>query len=264
MIFNVTGGSSGGLNFKVFNGTSTPSTQVENAIWVNTDIPIASYYFSSVEPGDLSVGDVWFSISTDSSVAFNALKKNGIMVYPVSAKQYDGSSLVEKTAKIYQEGNWTTFSYLNLIRMSVNADGTPFNDGKGWKTGYRMNSSGAEVALDGMEITGFMPLQYGDTVYLKNVGWKLEKDDTTAQQTYIWCYDSNKNPLAYAVASTHVWGEYVDPIVDSNGNLLQFTANSDWFHGNPNSVDLTRMAYIRLNCENITDESLITVNEPIN
>lgn len=38
------------LNFKVVGGTSAPSNPTENTIWVNTDIPISSYYFSANMP----------------------------------------------------------------------------------------------------------------------------------------------------------------------------------------------------------------------
>lgn len=51
-------------------------------------------------------GMVWISTGTSSAVAFNALKKNGIQVYPLSAKQYIGGAWVDVTAKSYQNGAW--------------------------------------------------------------------------------------------------------------------------------------------------------------
>ena len=47
-----------------------------------------------------------FSTGTSSAVAFNAVKKNTVMVYPLSAKQMVGGTLVDKTAKSYQNGEW--------------------------------------------------------------------------------------------------------------------------------------------------------------
>ena len=61
----------------------------------------------------LDEGFVWFPIGTSSPVGFNAVKKNGIQVYPISAKQYVGVEWVEKTAKSYQGGEWVDwFTYL--------------------------------------------------------------------------------------------------------------------------------------------------------
>jgi len=99
-----TGGGSGGLNFKVIPNPQ-PSTAKENTIWVNTN-KINNYYFSATEPGNVVDYDVWISTGTESSIAFNALKKNGIQVYPISAKQYVGGAWVDVTAKSYQGGEW--------------------------------------------------------------------------------------------------------------------------------------------------------------
>ena len=51
-------------------------------------------------------GTVWFPTGATSFVAFNALKKNSIMIYPISAKQYIGGAWVDKTSKIYRDDAW--------------------------------------------------------------------------------------------------------------------------------------------------------------
>lgn len=98
------GGTS--LNFKVVGGETQPSTTKENTIWVNTAEPITSWIFSATEPEAPETGMVWISIGTASVVAFNALKKNGLMVYPIAAKQYIGNQWIAKEAKSYQGGEW--------------------------------------------------------------------------------------------------------------------------------------------------------------
>lgn len=100
-------GAGGGasLNFKVV-GNPQPTSPKENTIWLNTDVPIGGWYFNATQPEGLSEGDVWFSIGTSSPVAFNALKKNGVMVYPISAKQYISGAWVNVTTKSYQGGKW--------------------------------------------------------------------------------------------------------------------------------------------------------------
>lgn len=103
---NAGGGSGGGLNFKVVGGTSTPASPKENTIWVNTDAEISSWAFSATEPETPAAGMVWITTGKSSTAPFNALKKNNITVYPISAKQYVSGAWADKTAKIYQNGAW--------------------------------------------------------------------------------------------------------------------------------------------------------------
>lgn len=105
MIFNVSGGGGTALNFRVVGGTEAPANPAANCIWVNTDVDITGWVFSAEEPSPAEPGMVWIRIDTSSPVAFNALKKNGIMVYPMSAIQYVGGTWVSKPAKSYQ-GGW--------------------------------------------------------------------------------------------------------------------------------------------------------------
>ena len=106
IILNVGGGGNGAaLNFKVV-GNPQPASPSENTIWVNTDAPITGYEFSAAEPIEPIEGMVWISTGTFSPVEFNALKKNGIQVYPTSVKQYVGGAWVDKIAKSYQGGEW--------------------------------------------------------------------------------------------------------------------------------------------------------------
>ena len=93
------------LNFDVVGGATTPTNPTENAIWVNTDTPITSYVFSVTEPTGIP-GLVWITTGATGSVEFNAIKKDYIQIYPISAKQYVGGAWVFKPAKIYQSGSW--------------------------------------------------------------------------------------------------------------------------------------------------------------
>lgn len=106
MIFNMSGGGGAALNFKVMGGTAEPSNPAENTIWIDTDAKITGWLFSSHQPENPAEGMVWISTSTSSTAPFNALKKNVIMVYPLSAKQYVNGAWVNKTAKTYQGGKW--------------------------------------------------------------------------------------------------------------------------------------------------------------
>lgn len=109
-------GSGGGASLN-FNVKSYDSEEVlleaeakENTIGIVTNTPITSWVFSAAEPAEPVEGLVWISTGASSPVEFNALKKNGIQVYPMSAKQYVSSAWVSKTAKSYQNGSWKDFT----------------------------------------------------------------------------------------------------------------------------------------------------------
>lgn len=97
------------LNFSVVAYASEdelPETADENTIAVITSNEITSWAFSATEPENPQTGMVWFKVGTTSSTEFNALKENGIQVYPLYAKQYNGSTWVDMPAKSYQGGKW--------------------------------------------------------------------------------------------------------------------------------------------------------------
>lgn len=175
--------------------------------------------------------------------------------YTVKYEDVDGN-LVD-VGTIEQGGVY----YTNQLPLAIASDKTPFNGGQGWKTGYRLNSTGEETAMDGMEVTGFIPVKHGDVVRLKNVGWT-----SGASQTYAWCYDSSFNYIAYINAAdvSQVASDYVT--LDISGNLVQFTADANFFKvvksGAWSEIN-GKIAYFRINCADISENSIITVNQPI-
>lgn len=112
------GGGGGDLNFKVVGGTTRPSNPSENTIWVNTSETITSWIFSANQPANHTDGIVWIQTGTESAADFNALKKNSIQVFPLSAKQYIDGAWVDKSAESYQNGEWVTWIKY-LIRDGV-------------------------------------------------------------------------------------------------------------------------------------------------
>lgn len=105
MIINMTGGAPA-LNFKVVDVATAPATPQKNTIWVNTDVPIAGWALSFTEPSEPEEGMVWIVTGTSSKVAFNALKKNTLMVYPTACKQFVNGAWNNVTAKSYIDGEW--------------------------------------------------------------------------------------------------------------------------------------------------------------
>ena len=147
------GFGSGGatLNFKVVPGLTQPGTASENTIWLETD-NITGWYFSATKPNSMENGEVWFPIGTESAVEFNALKKNGIMVYPQSAKKMVSGALVDLEAMIYQGGKWIAWTRYLYEKGNHHTDITG-----GWKGSASIASSGT-VTLGGSD-------GIGDTFY---------------------------------------------------------------------------------------------------
>ena len=105
-------GNGGGaaLNFKVVGGTTQPASPKENTIWVNTETAVTGWYISLTAPASPAEGMVWIEEGIQSDTSFNALKKNAAMIFPICAQQYISGAWVDKTAKIYQNGAWISFT----------------------------------------------------------------------------------------------------------------------------------------------------------
>lgn len=106
MIHNMIGGGAA-LNFKII-GNPQPETARDNTIWIDTD-DITSWTFSATQPETAEDGMVWIATGIASTTSFNALRKNAVMMYPLTAQQFVDGAWVEKTAKIYQGGEWKSF-----------------------------------------------------------------------------------------------------------------------------------------------------------
>ena len=94
------------LNFRVVGGPSAPSAPKENTVWVNTESAVSAWLFSAEQPESPAEGTVWFISGTSATAPFNALKKNGISVYPAGCKQYVNGAWLEKEAVTWQNGAW--------------------------------------------------------------------------------------------------------------------------------------------------------------
>lgn len=104
------GSSGASLNFSVKSYPTISELEAdspkENTIGIVTATSINGWSFSALEPAEPAEGMVWFKTGENVAVAFNALKKNNIMVYPTGCQQYISGYWVVKTAKIFQNNEW--------------------------------------------------------------------------------------------------------------------------------------------------------------
>lgn len=59
----------------------------------------------------------------------------------------------------------------NQVSLSINADGTIYNNGLGYKNGYRVRSGGAEAVDTDAACTGFIKVKAGDVVRFSGAPW---------------------------------------------------------------------------------------------
>lgn len=127
---------------------------------------------------------------------------------------------------------------VNQIPLSKEADGTTiYNNGLGYKDGYRLNSSGAETAYANGQITGFIPYTYGDSI-----GFDKFTGGLTATYCGIYFYDSNHTYKGGYRAKT-----MISDGVYTGGNILNITPTSPIHDaGTGGDRDITSSAYIRI------------------
>ena len=78
----------------------------------------------------------------------------------------------------------------NLIKTSIDSNWSVFNNGTGWKYGYRLNSSGVEKVDDfatPQSVTGYISASYGDVFIFENV------EASYGYAQHVFCYDSSFN-----------------------------------------------------------------------
>lgn len=149
---------------------------------------------------------VWIKSGEISTVSFNALKKNGIMIYPLSAKQYISGAWTTVTAMTYQGEQWVDW-ILYLYNQGVKnvdwtASGDYYTDGETYLLAGRTSSAGAytgtwtsglfdatnlntvEVYVDKYNRGG--PESFGKILILDEAGDTLVTKSYSASQTAIW------------------------------------------------------------------------------
>lgn len=117
-----------------------------NTIGVITTTTMTSWVFSATEPTEPEVGMVWISLSNESSVEFNALKKNTLQVYPNRAKQYVNSEWKSVTSMSYQDSKWKNLSEIPSEYQAVKyleSSGTQYIN-----TGVNLSSEGTGIKME--------------------------------------------------------------------------------------------------------------------
>ena len=154
---------------------------------------------------------------------------------------------------------WEKISFVNQIPLSIGSDKKPYNNGQGWKANTRLGSSGSEStsSATGIEVTGFIPVKYLDTVYLKGV--ELINKGTNSDKCYIWIYNSSFGTIGYYRMDWDSKEWKTNAKYHADGTLASFVVgNAAGFTANTNNA-----AYLRFSATEINNNSIVTVNQPI-
>lgn len=195
-------------------------------------------------------------LETETNNKITDLKAQGLQQAPLFAEGKNVNEALEwleangDTSKVYLLPNGNIGGYkkvenaggkplfTNRLPLAIGSDGEVYN-GTGFKTGYRLSSSGAETQASGFTCTGFIPCKNGDVIRLKGV--KKASDNN-----YIIPYNSS-----FAKNGNIVYGSSI--VDDGTGtDTLTYTVAIN--------VEPT---YIRISLGEITSDSIITVNEEI-
>lgn len=218
------------------------------SLGVNADDGLIYLYKNNQPMGNgipmASGGDVVGYLDSDNNIILSGALTEG--TYIVKYEMEDGTLVDIGTLTNADEPE---IVIVNQIPISQNADGTLFvgtNGEAGYKTGYRISgSSGNESAQTGTEVTGFIPFNYNDTVYMKDI-----TDDGTH---VIGWYDSSFNKVATLNIANTFGGAINGEVVSKQINAALYTA----------ITESAGIAYMRVSASEITADSIITVNQPI-
>ena len=169
-------------------------------------------------------------------------KGNLIEYNPAYVKSVNGIRPDETgNVKIEVSGNGDNTGPTNVLPLAINSDGTPYvgdNGEKGYKTGYRVSSSGTEKTSEVNCCSGFISCKMGDTIRFKNAA--PERSGYSVQ----YCFSASFQNLTVSKVDLSV--------VSSQNGIYSFTIPDD-----------SSIAYVRLTLGTIDDTTIVTINEEI-
>ena len=143
-------------------------------------------------------------------------------------------------------------NYTNVIPLSIDKDGTIFNGGKGWADNSRIGSGGIYNGNGTYYVTGHIEIDKtkNNTIYLKNI--------TFGSGGAIAFFDSSFARVNSGVPGNWITKDNISVLsgVLDGDNLSQFTLNASGFSG-------SSTVYFAIQADYIGDDSIITINEPI-
>lgn len=151
----------------------------------------------------------------------------------------------------YQKDEFAKPVKVNALTLAIDSSGNPYNNGQGWKSGYRLSSSGGESAASGMFVTGFIPVTKGKKLTFENI----HLDAVNTANCYINVYNSNK---------TLIKANYAKDWVHVSSNSATKTPDGAWVESlylneGVGHVDISATAYVRFSAPYIGTDTAIYI-----
>lgn len=159
----------------------------------------------------------------------------------------------DESGKVSTIGEYTKApEIINQIPISTDASGAIF-DGDGIKNDTRLNSSGAETALTGTAITGYIPIKFNDVVRFRGINY-IPGVNSVGNYIAIYTPEHVKIESVKDTSMTSSWDYlFADRMLDDSGRLVEFrVADGSRDYG-----------YMRVSAAELNADSIITVNQPI-
>ena len=164
-------------------------------------------------PSDTSV--IWVDTDDDTDDIVNITQVQPLFANSIEECTDTSKLYVLPDGYIYAHMTETGALYTNQIENAINADGTPYNDGLGYKTGYSFDSAYNESAVTNGVVTGFIPYKTRDGI-LRVAGYTTSVTDVTnsnnnATFEYVVFYDANFNAISQQRGRVCYYTEYDAP-----------------------------------------------------
>lgn len=142
---------------------------------------------------------------------------------------------------------------LNLVPSSTDSEGGIYN-GTGYKDGYRLNSSGAEAALSGFAVTGFIPFTKGQTIRVGGSGITFSE-----YGSMLYFYDGSKTAVAQTGIDYNQIGksEYGVWVTDEANSVVCLTPSANY----PSSG--SESGYFRVSAKGSGAKLVVTLDKEI-
>ncbi|MCH5297803.1 MAG: metallophosphoesterase [Ruminococcus sp.] len=208
-------------------------------------------------------GDSYILTAQDKNDIASLVDVNKVPDYVKNAAGFVADKILSVTGEGGSQSDTVVKSYTNKLPLATDTDGSVYNK-IGYKAKARVSGSSGTVTegetYGTFFATGFIPVSVGDVLRFKNMD--LDTTNTNAGSVgFVW-YKSERTRICdirlnlLKDTSSSAVKPY-NPVIDGN-NLTQISVPSS-----VSSVSLQDVAYVRFTAFDISENSIVTVNEEI-
>ena len=237
------------ITSQVFSGTEAQPVATKYSVTNNLTNCATSNAATQVTEGSAYTA----TLTPNSEYAVNAVT---ITMGGVDVSQYYSSGTINipsVTGNVVITATAAKVGPPNMISSAINSDGTPYNNGQGYKSGYRLNSSGVETAAAAAFVTGFMPVAQNDVIHFVDTNLHAVSGASDTSLCYVAFYNSSfakiQSIQAIGIVNSSAHFTYT---LDANSMLETLKVDNS-----SSSVDYSNVAYMRISSANLSADSYV-------